>query len=265
MSDAGLRRRRRARPRGRHPARDALRGARLRLDVVERPPGRARARDARRLRRGLGRPRARRRGDGARPPRPDRDQRRHRAPRPRPRSALARRRRRLLEEAADARCARSSRSSATSSPASGSCSPRWARRCARSPAPSYDGAFFNWMSARFAAGAREQVAPRRAGGRPRSRRRSSATSAPRSATTPRSASPRRSPSTATSTTATATTSTGSARPRARSVSPRRTPTTAQEALTEHHEALDVVVTRGLASASLDAMGAVAEAAAPAPA
>jgi alkanesulfonate monooxygenase SsuD/methylene tetrahydromethanopterin reductase-like flavin-dependent oxidoreductase (luciferase family) len=37
----------------------------------------------------------------------------------------------------------------------------------------------------------------------------------------------------------------------------------QSALAEHHEALDVVVVRGLASASLEAMGAVAEAAAPA--
>jgi alkanesulfonate monooxygenase SsuD/methylene tetrahydromethanopterin reductase-like flavin-dependent oxidoreductase (luciferase family) len=37
----------------------------------------------------------------------------------------------------------------------------------------------------------------------------------------------------------------------------------QEGLTPHHDALDVVVVRGLASASLDAMGAVAEAAAPA--
>jgi alkanesulfonate monooxygenase SsuD/methylene tetrahydromethanopterin reductase-like flavin-dependent oxidoreductase (luciferase family) len=37
----------------------------------------------------------------------------------------------------------------------------------------------------------------------------------------------------------------------------------REALIEHHDALDVVVVRGLASATLDAMGAVAEAAAPA--
>ena len=37
----------------------------------------------------------------------------------------------------------------------------------------------------------------------------------------------------------------------------------QTALAEHHEPLDVVVVRGLASASLEAMGAVAEAAAPA--
>ena len=37
----------------------------------------------------------------------------------------------------------------------------------------------------------------------------------------------------------------------------------QGALTEHHDPLDVVVVRGLASASLESMGAVAEAAAPA--
>ena len=78
----------------------------------------------------------------------------------------------------------------------------------------YDGAFFNWMTPAFAAGARHRSRP--APARPVARRRrSSATSAPPSAPTPPSASPRRSPSTATCTTATATTSPASASPRAR--------------------------------------------------
>src|SRR4051812_24321125 len=84
----------------------------------------------------------------------------------------------------------------------------------------YDGAFFNWMTPEFAAGAREkvEVGPQRPGVR---RRRHSATSAPQSAPMPPSASRRRSPSTATSTTATGTISTGSASPRAPSASPPR--------------------------------------------
>ncbi len=78
----------------------------------------------------------------------------------------------------------------------------------------YDGAFFNWMTPAFAAGARQQVeagAPRPAA----RRRRSSATSAPPSVQTPPTVSPRRSPSTATSTPATETTSTASPNRRAR--------------------------------------------------
>ena len=125
----------------------------------------------------------------------------------------------------------------------------------------YDGAFFNWMTPEFAAGAREQGRGRRRARRAATRRRSSATSAPPSAPTPPSASPRRSPSTATSTTATATTSPGSASPRARSASPPPTPRR-PGASSPPTTALDTIVVRGLASAKVEPMTAVAEAAAP---
>ena len=125
----------------------------------------------------------------------------------------------------------------------------------------YDGAFFNWMTPEFAAGAREKVEAGAAEAEATRRRRCSATSAPPSAPTPPSASPRRSPSTATSTTATATTSTASASPRGRSASPPPTAQEAQDAVAAYR-ALDTVVVRGLAWAKVEAMGAVAEAAAP---
>ena len=74
-----------------------------------------------------------------------------------PLAALARRRRRLLGEAAD-EDARVAAGAARDAPRrSAWSSPRWGRRCARSPAPRYDGAFFNWMTPEFAAGAREKV------------------------------------------------------------------------------------------------------------
>ena len=123
---------------------------------------------------------------------------------------------------------------------------------------SYDGAFFNWMTPEFAAGARDQVEAGAAEAG-REARRSSATSAPPSAPTPPSGSPRRSPSTATSTPATATTSTGSASPRAPSASPPPTPRTPRPQLAAY-TALDTVVVRGLATATVEAMTAVAEAA-----
>ena len=101
---------------------------------------------------------------------------------------------------------------------------------------SYDGAFFNWMTPAFAAGAREKVEAGAAEAgretpaglrlRPHRGRRP----------TPPSASPRRSPSTATSTTATATTSTASASPRARSASPPPTRRDAQAAARRLHRA-----------------------------
>ena len=101
----------------------------------------------------------------------------------------------------------------------------------------------------------------RAPARPAARRRPcSATSAPPSATTPSGAWPRRRASTATCTTATATTSPGSASRRGPSASRRRTRAKRRRQL-DAYEALDVPVVRGLASANLDAMAALAEAAA----
>ena len=102
--------------------------------------------------------RPRRRRDRPRPHPAGADRRRHRAARPRPGSKL------WLGVGAgfskkpltgDARVAAAS--CASGCPASASCSPRWGRRCARSPAAAFDGAFFNWMTPEFAAGAREKV------------------------------------------------------------------------------------------------------------
>ncbi len=120
----------------------------------------------------------------------------------------------------------------------------------------YDGAFFNWMTPEFAAGARRNVeagaergGPRDAAGlrlrADRGRRRRRATAGQGGVA-----------STATSTTATETTSTDSASPRARSASRRADRDAAQAALAGY-EALDVVVVRGLASATVEAMTALA--------
>ena len=124
----------------------------------------------------------------------------------------------------------------------------------------FDGVFFNWMTPEFAAGARAKVeaGAAEAGRQPR---RSSATSAPPSAPTPPSASPRRSPSTATSTTATATISTASAEPEGTVGVAAADGDAAQQQLAAY-EALDTIVVRGLASAKVESMTAVAAAAAP---
>ena len=181
--------------------------------------------------------------------------------RPRPGAPLARGRRGLLGEAADAACATSlpelREQPARRPPRARRDGPedvRARRRRVRRRLLQLDDAGVRRRRSRAGRGRR----PARPAA---SRHRSSATSAPRSAPTPPSASPRRSPSTATSTTATATTSRDWASPRAPSASPPPTRDAAQEALAAY-TALDTVVVRGLASATVEAMTAVAEAAAP---
>ena len=250
-----------ARPGGGAAAGGALRRARLRLDVVERPPRGERPGDAGRVRRRRAGARARRRRD-----------------RPRPHPARADRRRRRARSA-------STRSKLWLGVGAGfSKKPLTAMREAlprlREALPgvrlvlaamgpkmcalagsSYDGAFFNWMTPELRRRRPRQGRGGRRRGRPRHPARSSATSAPPSAPTPPSASPRRSPSTATSTTATATTSTASPSPRAPSASPPPTASAAQQQLAAYG-ALDTLVVRGLATAKVESMTAVAEAAAP---
>ena len=121
----------------------------------------------------------------------------------------------------------------------------------------YDGAFFNWMTAGFAAGARGEGRGGRRGTRDATPPRSTATSGPRSGPTRRPAWPRRRASTATSTTATATTSSASASRRAPSASRPSDPSDAALAIDDYEDALDTIVVRGLASANLDAMVRVA--------
>ena len=149
---------------------------------------------------------------------------------------------------------------ATRSATSASSWRRWARRCARFAGAEFDGVFFNWMTPGFAAGAREHV-ERGAAEAGREPRRSSATSAQPSATTRRSASRRRrrfyrelhdgyrnhfarlgEPDG----------TVGVAEP-----GRRRRPNELGE-----FDALDITVVRGLASANLEAMSTLAEAAAP---
>ena len=180
--------------------------------------------------------------------------------RDRPGPALARRRRRLLEEAADedARVAAGAARAAARRP------PRPRRDGPEDVRPRRGRVRRRLLqlddprASPPAPARRSRPAPARPAATPR---RSSATSAPPSAPTPPSAWPRRSPSTATCTRATATTSTASASPRAPSASPPPTATDAQSHLAAY-SALDTIVVRGLASAKVEPMTAVAEAAAP---
>ena len=264
MIERGLRRRRRARPGGRDPARGPLRRARLHVDVVERPPRRARARDARRLRRGL-----RRLDLGVAVMALDRHDpieiNRHIE-----RLGLDRDRlwlgvgagfsKKPLDPHARAR-ARAARRRPGRAPRARRDGPedvRARRRQVRRRLLQLD------EPASSPRGAREHVASRRRGGGPRARRRSSATSAPRSATTP-------SERLAKEESFYRDLHDGYRNHFDRLGEPEGTVGVAaadrggsQAALAEHHEALDVVVVRGLASASTrgDERG-VAEAAAPA--
>ncbi len=189
-----------------------------------------------------------------------RDRRGHRAARPRPRAALARRRRRLHREAADrdarglpelretlpGRAARARRD--------GPEDVRPRGRGVRRRVLQLDDAGVRRRCPRARRGGRRRGGPRAAAGlrlrphRGRRRRRG----APRQGGVA---------STATSTRATATTSSASASRRGPSAWPPRTPARPRQR-SPATSALDTVVVRGLASANVEAMSALAEAAAP---
>ena len=247
------------RPRGRRAARGPLRRARVRLDVVQRPPGRQGPRDPGRVRGGGAGGRPRRRGDRARSHPAGGDRRRRRAPRARPGAALARGRRRLLGETADP--------DARVAPGAPRAAPR------RAAGPCRDGAedvragglrlrrrLLQLDDARVRGERPDQGRGRRRPRRAARRRRSSDTSAPRSATTPPGGWPRRSRSTATSTTATANHFDRLDEPEGTVGVAAADGEDARRKLAAY-TALDTIVVRGLASANVDSMTAVAEAAA----
>ncbi len=231
------------------------------LDLVERPPGGPRPRDPRGVRRGRARARARRRGDGARPPLPRRDRRSRRATRARPRSALDRRRRRLLEEAADDDARARSPSCARRCPGVRLVLAAMGPKMCALAGAEYDGAFFNWMTPGVRRRARENVESGAARGGPRDPAGLRLRPHRRRRRRREPGWPRRSPSTATCTTATATTSTASASPRGRSAS--QPPTARPPSASSPPTRRSTTVVRGLASAREGPMLALAEAAAPA--
>ena len=97
---------------------------------------------------------------------PEHDRRRRRAARHRPGAALARGRRRLLEEAADGD-ARGAAGAARALPGVRLVLAAMGPKMCALAGAEFDGAFFNWMTPEFAAGAREQVEAGAARGRPR--------------------------------------------------------------------------------------------------
>ena len=197
----------------------------------------------------------------ARPPHARRDRRRHRAPRPPPRPPLGRRRRRVLEEAADGdargrrRAARGAAGRAARARRDGPEDVRARRGRVRRRVLQLDDARVRGRRPRARPRGRGRRRPRPAAGlrlRPHRGRRGR----------DRSGSPRRSPSTATSTTATATTSPASASPRAPSASPPPTRDEAQRALAAYDGARHGRSCAASRAPTVEAMVALAEAAAP---